>query len=378
MFPKDKATITIFSSLSWKYQKQKQQHLSEWLSFHGYDVIYFTGIRSFILDFISKVKRDETRSFNSRINQINENLWVMTPPISLPFKRTIKVISRINNILIKKWVAKTLNGRVNGKLIFWVFDPEWYPYIKDYPNDYLIFDCVKDYELMSKYYADLELLLLRRSDLVLVTNKMMFKKKKRMAKKIKEIPLGVNLDFFSSCKQRNNIPIDMRDVPKPIIGFIGGIHKHLDFNLIRYLSIERPNWSFVFVGDIDKNIKIDKLPQNVYFLGYRSYELVPSYLNSFNICISPNRPTEFISINIPTKLYEYLSSGKPIVSTYTPVLETFSTVIYLAKTNSEFLRLIDKALVVMDNVDLIRKRKEYVANFYWDRIFTTTMKSIPL
>lgn len=47
----------------------------------------------------------------------------------------------------------------------------------------------------------------------------------------------------------------------------------------------------------------------------------------------------------PTKLFEYLAAGKPVISTALPELAIYKQAIYIANTYTEFLEFIDKALL---------------------------------
>ena len=47
---------------------------------------------------------------------------------------------------------------------------------------------------------------------------------------------------------------------------------------------------------------------------------------------------------MPIKVFEYLVSGLPVVSTALSEVKAFSNVVYLAKDDTEFLDLIAKAL----------------------------------
>ena len=78
----------------------------------------------------------------------------------------------------------------------------------------------------------------------------------------------------------------------------------------------RPDWSFVMVGPVVK-ISEEDLPRqaNIHYLGSKTYEQLPAYLSGWDVALMPfamNESTQFIS---PTKTPEYLSGGRPVVST---------------------------------------------------------------
>jgi glycosyltransferase involved in cell wall biosynthesis len=91
-----------------------------------------------------------------------------------------------------------------------------------------------------------------------------------------------------------------------------------DWDLIAGLSKALPEISFVFVGPIlEKTPKIEtilSLP-NVRWLGPRPHNQLPNYLNGFDVCFNPLVPGEYSDRRSPLRLYDYLATDKPILST---------------------------------------------------------------
>jgi glycosyltransferase involved in cell wall biosynthesis len=89
-------------------------------------------------------------------------------------------------------------------------------------------------------------------------------------------------------------------------------------------------------------VKVDRaeLPSepNIHWLGQRTYDVLPSYMKGFDVCLMPfalNSATEFIN---PTKTLEYMAAGKPIVSTpIADVVRLFASLVSIASTPPEFL-----------------------------------------
>jgi glycosyltransferase involved in cell wall biosynthesis len=66
----------------------------------------------------------------------------------------------------------------------------------------------------------------------------------------------------------------------------------------------------------------------------------------------------------PTKIFDYLATGKPIVSTALPALEDFRDCVRLAASPDEFVRLLKEALVENDAA-LREKRKQRARENSW-------------
>lgn len=182
-------------------------------------------------------------------------------------------------------------------------------------------------------------------------------------KNVSWIPNGVDLDLFSS--NQNFIPKDIKDIPWPIIGYVGTIEDRVDFDLINYLAKNNPEKSFVFIGPVWNTRPIRKLNlfSNVYFLGRKSYEKIPSYLNVFDVGIIPHKINQFTRSMNPMKMFDYLAAGKPVITT--DGMDMFNDLIYTVKNKEQFNYCIDDALRSND-LELSQKRRNAVKSCSWE------------
>jgi glycosyltransferase involved in cell wall biosynthesis len=129
-----------------------------------------------------------------------------------------------------------------------------------------------------------------------------------------------------------------------LVGFYGVIDERIDLELVAGIADARPEWTVLMIGPLAKISKAD-LPhrQNIVYLGMRTYEQLPGYLARFDAAILPfaiNEATRFIS---PTKTLEYLSGGKPVVSTaIKDVIDLYGDVIEVASGPEEFVHAIER------------------------------------
>ena len=116
------------------------------------------------------------------------------------------------------------------------------------------------------------------------------------------------------------------------------------------MAAMRPDWSFVMVGPVVK-ISEDDLPRraNIHYLGGKKYEQLPTYLSGWDVALMPfamNESTQFIS---PTKTPEYLSGGKPVVSTpIKDVVRHYGHLegVQIASTAEEFVAACERMLAL--------------------------------
>ena len=84
------------------------------------------------------------------------------------------------------------------------------------------------------------------------------------------------------------------------------------------ISKKFPEDKIYFIGPILKKfIKLQK-KKNVIFIGEIKHKLVPSFLKNFHVGILPYKVNLFTKSINPLKVYEYVSSGLPVISTNLP------------------------------------------------------------
>jgi len=75
---------------------------------------------------------------------------------------------------------------------------------------------------------------------------------------------------------------------------------------------------FVFVGDGQKKAELEKLTahyrlDNVSFTGLQPLEYIPFFLRASDVLIECLKDVEVAKMAVPSKVFEYMASGKPIV-----------------------------------------------------------------
>ncbi len=115
------------------------------------------------------------------------------------------------------------------------------------------------------------------------------RKKRKVHPNVHTFGCGVEYPHFSRANDpRTMIPADIDFMNRPIIGWFGVIDERVDYALVGEIARERPDWSFAMIGPV---VKIDPnlLPHspNLYWLGGRDYQVLPSYCRAFDVCMMP-------------------------------------------------------------------------------------------
>ena len=359
----------------WLSYPHSRLHIIKAFNQKGYKVLWINPLgtrfpslkkKSFLRKIVRKII-----SISKLLRKIDHNFYVYTP-ISLPIFRD-NLIQKVN-LLFWRVQITFLQYLLNIKNPILFFSSPVYgrllAQIKHYKSIYYYSDLYTEYrELTSKdkiYVENLDKILYTNSDIVLCASRMIFDQvKTKSTKQVHYFPHQVSYDLFQKAKLDNLVPQDVEKIKKPVIGYYGTLTDSNDWELIEYCAVSRPNYNFVFVGRKEIRInKIESLP-NIFFLGEKNYKEIPYYASYFDVCIMFWIRREWIKNCSPLKLKEYLSSGKPVVSTYIEELDLYyKDIIYISQTKEKFLSNIDSALNNLDS-DRINKGIEIVKNDSW-------------
>lgn len=309
---------------------------------------------------------------------IGSNLWNLYPDVLiesivwLKFRALFNFLNRRNNQLFASSIARAV-AKLGFKDIILFNDNDIFRcfYLVDllkpktsiyYSRDYMI---GVDY---WKYHGSiLEPKLIAKNDICVANSTYLAKYCAQYNKRSYYVGQGCDLSIFTTDEGRPN-PTDIAPIKRPIIGYVGALQSiRLDIELLVHIATNKPEWSIVLVGPEDDAFKASKLHQlsNVYFLGSKSPDQLPAYIQSFDVCINPQIVNEITIGNYPRKIDEYLAMGKPVVATNTEAMSIFAPYTYLANGGAEYLEAIAAALA-NDRPALQAERAAFAATHTWE------------
>jgi glycosyltransferase involved in cell wall biosynthesis len=151
-------------------------------------------------------------------------------------------------------------------------------------------------------------------------------------------------------------PHVLQDLPRPIVGYLGGITEWVDQEALLALAANRPQWSIVLVGKDYVDIRrLLKFP-NVRWCGPRPYPEVPQYIGAFDVCLLPRKVNEWEIYANPLKLLEYFCSGKPVVCSALPNVTVYGPLVHVYRKASEIVDRVEDAL--RESPELREQRRE--------------------
>jgi uncharacterized SAM-binding protein YcdF (DUF218 family) len=343
--------IICISSIDWDFVWQGHQEIMSAFAKNGNRVLYIenTGIRSPRLSDMGRLKR-RVRNWRRGlrgIRQESENLFICSPLIlPFPYSRLARLVNRtllINDL--KAWI-RAVGFR---KPVIWTFLPTSVSVdiIDNIDNSLVVYYCIAEFSELAgsvKKLDRMERKLLERCDVVFAQGERIKQRCGRYNKNVHIFPFGVKSDLFSKPQGSNHPqPEDMRDIKRPVFGYIGGVHKHVDFALLKDLAAKNPDSSLVLVGPVQsEEASTLKDMKNVFFLGQKKHAELPAYIDLFDLCLIPYLITEYTKTVYPTKLNEYLMRGKRVLSTPLPEIvkfvETFGDVVSISRDKEDFVK----------------------------------------
>lgn len=314
-------------------------------------IVYVETPLSILSPFKDKTLWYKWRLWRQGVRQIKDNLYLFSPPLLLPLANRYRFINRINQHLTACSLRKVCRQLGFKDTILLTYLPNTVDMIGKLKEKLLVYDCVDEHSAFQGFDPELvremEIELLQKSDLVFVTAQPLYDDKSRFTDNIHMVRNAADVEHFRKALASDTIiPEDIKDIPAPVLGFIGRIKEWIDLELISRVAKARPEWSIVMIGPVELDADISKFEElkNVYFPGSRAKEELPGYLKKFDVCLNPFRTGKLAYAVNPLKFYEYLASGKPIVSTPMPEMDMLEGLVEIGEGTEGFIEAIERAL----------------------------------
>jgi glycosyltransferase involved in cell wall biosynthesis len=295
-------------------------------------------------------------------------------PFLLPFLNRKKIIASIKRSMEKYGIEAE---------ILWLFRPQDYWLAERLNPAYLCYHITDKYSTMpfnAKSKKDVIILdrvenkILNHANLVFCTARSLWKEVSFQREKTVYVGNVADVRHFHKANdEATKIPGDIVNLPHPVVGFFGTINNFkIDYNLIKITAKTFSKGSVVLIGplrDSDQPEQIE-VPResNIHYLGARDYSSLPCYLKAFDICIIPYVDSEYTRHVFPLKFFEYLSAGKPVVSTSLPALKEFNELFYEAGNETEWVAAVKMAMAENSEKKQSERKKMALMNSWQIRV----------
>ena len=326
--------ILCISSIDWDFIWQGHQEIMATLAAHGNRVLFIenTGVRAPGLRDVPRViqrVRNWLRGTKG-FRQVRDNLVVFSP-ILLPYPYSW-LARRMNRLLLLRALHRWMQAAHCARPIVWTFlpTPLVLDVIEDLDPELTIYHCADNFPSSSPAARRIErseTALMRQADVIFVTSSRLYERARRLNPRVHLFSGGVDFERFSRVREAvDTVPQDLRAIGRPVIGYVGGVHRWMDQELLGRAAELLPGANFVIVGPCQADIHTLRRHGNIHFMGARPHDAIPAYVKGFDLAIVPYRLSEYTQDVFPTKVNEYLSMGIPVVATDLPELRRFNAV----------------------------------------------------
>lgn len=242
-------------------------------------------------------------------------------------------------IINKNTFLNHLNYHITSPLIYYYTSPNDIKYKSALSPIYTIFDLIDNpTEEFEMWNNDNLIKSIKESDLFICSAPIMYEKYKKFNKNTILVSNGCDFTHFNGVPQSS----PLTPSTKLIIGYYGSHASWVDYELIKKIANYNPDkYTVVMIGKTNVyNQSFNN--KNITWIPHVPYNELPKYLNKFDICMIPFKLTEMIKGCDPIKFYEYLATGKPILTTKMEPIIKYEKICYFIDHNN-YGSMIDKA-----------------------------------
>ena len=322
--------IICLSNEPWSSSPGRTQQLVSRLK--DTQVLYFSPADSW---------RDQR--FRTKGRTVKPNLTTYTlPPLLLPVDERYRELFQLGQRKLARFITRTMARHRFRAPLLWTTCPEQVHLLDRLDYDGLVYDCDREWDDLPPAW---EGALASTADVVFAASQGLADRLSPCSSNIALLPNGATYPLFVKAARPAQARPPRPD--PPTFGWAGTIHADLDLSPVLYAAQAHPEWRFLLLGRREPNPLLKRLARlpNVSLLPPCPQMEVPLHLARCQVLLDLLREGQPDSDVVPTRMYEYLSTGRPIVSMLWPdQVEPFPDVVYGAHSNQEFLTLCEHAL----------------------------------
>jgi glycosyltransferase involved in cell wall biosynthesis len=348
-----------------------KHHLASYLARRGSRVLYVeASLSPFGLRRGGAFFRELSASVMPR--HVSERVWVRRYFVPVPYHSASwltsrRAANRLGQRLLAPAIQYDLQRLKFADAVVIAGLPHAVDLLPFVPRKALVYHCADDYAHVQGFpstLAGLEADLCQQADLVITTSETLALERRRFNPNTHWVPNGVDVDHFSATVAP---AAELLTLPRPVIGFVGGLSEWVDVALLGKLARAKPEATFVLIGPVGTDISVLAGLSNVTVLGPRRYTDLPRLLAGMDVALIPFKQDLVTYHADPIKAYEYLAAGVPVVATDMPALRRLAHVVRLANSAETFSAQIDAALVEGRELRRADRQAEAARHSWQDR-----------
>jgi glycosyltransferase involved in cell wall biosynthesis len=272
----------------------------------------------------------------------------LVSPLVLPWHSN-RAIRSVNTMALKAQVARLYADHDISDPLVWSFLPGAIDYLNLFRPDKTVYHCVDELSeypvpgIPKQYIEKAHQRMLGAADVVFFASNGLQNKYGAVCKN--EHHVVPSATAFGPEDFENLIePEEIAHVTEPIIGYVGSLHFSVDFELLDRLCWEFPQAHILCVGPFAvSGVQLPKHRNFTHIPKVPHHEL-PMWLRRMKVGLIPFLDNEHIRYSCPTKFFDYMAAGLPVVSTDVPELRRFDRTIAISPDHDGFVRNVEYLL----------------------------------
>lgn len=295
--------------------------------------------------------------------RMRANLTVYTLPSPLPGPRDRSMLDRRRLDRMTNFLQQAMDRHGFREPVLWCTSPAHAVFLDRLAYRGLVYDC---HRIWGELLQDAEQELTRQAEVTFAASPGLVQRLSPFCSNVALLPNGVNPLLFGGAG--SSLSTGAAGLPgQKVLGRVGDLNSQVDLEPLLYAARHRPEWTFVLIGRCTRQAARGLTGQdNIRLLGQVNALDIPEYLAACDLLFELRVQDKYSFDVVPARIYEYLASGKPIVTVADPTLpEPFPELVYTAYDGPGFLRRCKAAL--NESPALSQNRREYAAQCSWTR-----------
>lgn len=360
--------FVILSTQDWTSLPTRKHRFSRWWARDGNRVLYIEQQMHWA-GWLADIRNQFSRAWRwlQPPREVEPNVWVYTLPIVLPFFQMFGWINWLNNLVLLPILRVQLKRLGFHHPVLWTYTPHSADFIGKLGEQAAIYEIVDDFVsarglVRAAAIRKMEQQVIAKADQLIVTAPALMTKGEGAVL----IPNGVETEVFGrAADPETRLADKVANLKHPVIGLLGALNYWIDTELLARIARKHPDWTILHVGTRDLLANwtpLQGLP-NVVATGRVPYADLPEYVKAFDVCVNPYLLDGVAEHCSPLKLYEYVATGKPVVSVDMPEAHTFEGLIGISHSSDDFVALVEQA--VAQNDGLAERRMAEAEKHTW-------------
>lgn len=288
--------------------------------------------------------------------EIKENL-IITPDFDFVYnlRRPNKILHLYSTDLISKYNLIEKSLKRNNKVLYEYIDEIHESITGDIPGSFY-----KKHEKIMKN---------EKISIIATADKLLKDVSKKRDKNFALSTNGVTLEDF--VLKTKKVPDKIKEIKKQykkIICYYGSLAVWFDYELLKKCAKKYPDYAFVLIGlEYDSSYKksgVQDYP-NIIYLGKIDYKLLINYTSNVDLLTIPFLINEVTESTSPVKLFEYMATKKPILTTAMPECRKYKSVM-IGENHNDFIKKIETTIELKNNKEYLNMEYKEAEDNTWD------------